>query len=79
MCVWKCFCKNFLFLYLPDDGDLVVVANAVFTQEVEFHHTLVAFQLLVEGDVLDAQRAAAHRVCRLSLLLLITGSQCQLF
>lgn len=44
----------FLFLYLPDDGDLVVVANGVFAQEVEFHHALAAVQLLMEGDVLDA-------------------------
>lgn len=42
-----------LFLYLPDDGDLVVVANGVFTQEIELHHTLVAFQLLMQGDVLN--------------------------
>ncbi len=48
------FVHYFLFLYLSDDGDLVVIANGVFAQEVEFHHTLTAFQLLVEGDVLDA-------------------------
>lgn len=40
--------------YLADDRDLVIVANGVFTQEVEFHHTLAAVQLLVEGDVLNA-------------------------
>lgn len=54
MCVRKCFCAIFLFLYLADDRDLVVVANGVFTQEVEFHHTLAAVQLPVEGDVLNA-------------------------
>lgn len=41
-------------LYLPDDRDLVVVANAIFTQEVKLHHTLAAVQELMEGNVLDA-------------------------
>lgn len=67
------------FLYLLDDRNLVVVANGVFTQEVKFHHTLAAVQLRVESDVFDSQWAAAHRVCRLPFLLLITSSQCQLF
>ena len=74
-----CVCCTFLFLYLPDDGDLVVVANAVFTQEVKFYHTVVAVQLLVQGDVLHTQRAATDCVCRLTLLLLITSSQRQLW
>lgn len=66
-------------LYLLDDGDLVVVADGVFAQEVELHHILFALQLLMEGDVLHTQRAAAHRVRRLPLLLLVTCSQCQLW
>lgn len=40
-----------LFFYLPDDRNLIVVANGVFAQEIEFHHTLVAIQLLVECNV----------------------------
>lgn len=42
---WKCVSWSvFLPLYLPDDRDLVVVANAIFTQEVKLHHTLTAVQ-----------------------------------
>lgn len=44
-------CVFFLVLYLLDDWNLVVIANGVFTQEVKLHHTLAAFQLLVQGDV----------------------------
>ena len=60
------------------DWDLVVVADAVFTQEVKLHHTGVSVQRVMEGDVLHAQRAAAHRVRPLTLLLLVTRSQSQL-
>lgn len=67
-----------IVLYLLDDRHLVVVTNAVFTQEVELHHTFVSVQRLVQGDVLDAQRTAAHRVRRLSLFLLVTSPQRQL-
>lgn len=65
--------------YLLDDGHLVVVTDGVFTQEVELNHELAAVQLLVQGDVLDSQRAAAHRVCRFALLLLIASPQCKLY
>lgn len=65
-------------VYLLDDRDLVVVANGVFAQEVELHHALVALQTIVEGDVLDTQRAAAHRVRRLALLFLVSSSQGEL-
>lgn len=67
-----------IFLYLLDDRNFVVVTNGVFTQEVKFHNALAAVELVVQSDVLDAQGAAAHRVCRLALFLLITGSQGQL-
>lgn len=72
-----CLCH--FFLYLFDDRNLVVVTNAVFTQEVKFHHTFVAIQLLMQSDVLNTKRAATHRVRRLSLLFLIASSQGQLF
>lgn len=65
-------------LYLPDHRNLVVVANGVFTQEVKLHHELLAFVLWVEFDVFHPQRAAAHCVCGLALLLLVTRSQGQL-
>ena len=58
--------------------DLVVVADGVFTQEVKLHHKLLAVLLGVQVDVLHAQRAAAHRVCSLPLLFLVTRSQSQL-
>ena len=58
--------------------DLVVVADGVFTQEVELHHKLLPVLLGVQVDVLHTQRAAAHRVRRLPLLLLVTRSQSQL-
>ena len=58
--------------------DLVVVADGVFTQEVKLHHKLLAILLGVQVDVLHTQRAAAHRVCRLPLLLLVTCPQSQL-
>lgn len=59
-------------------GNLVVVADGVFTQEVKLHHKLLAVLLGVQVDVLHAQRAAAHRVGCLALLLLVTGSQSEL-
>lgn len=58
--------------------DFVVVADGVFTQEVELHHILLAIILWIEFDVFHSQRAAAHRVGSLSFLLLITRSQSQL-
>lgn len=67
-----------VFLYLLDDGNFVVVTNGVFTQEVKFHNALAGVEFGVEGDVFDTQGAAAHRVCCLSLFLLITSSQGQL-
>lgn len=58
--------------------DLVVVADGVFSQEVELHHVLLPVHLKVQVNVLHPQRAAAHRVCTLPLLLLITCPQSQL-
>lgn len=70
--------EQMMFLYLLDDGNFVVVANGVFTQEVKFHNALTDVEFVVEGDVFNTQGAAAHRVCRLALFLLITSSQGQL-
>lgn len=67
-----------MFLYLLDDRNFVVVTNGVFTQEVKFHNALAAVEFVVESDVFNAQGAAAHRVCRFALFLLITSSQSQL-
>lgn len=58
--------------------DLVVVADGVFSQEVELHHELLTIHLRVQADVLHPQRAAAHRVRALALLLLVTCPQSQL-
>lgn len=58
--------------------DFVVVADGVFTQEVKLHHVLLAVDLRVQFDVFHPQRAAAHRVGGLALLLLVTCSQSQL-
>lgn len=59
-------------------GDGVGVADGVLTQEVKVHHKVLALLLLVQGQVLHTQRAAAHRVRSLTLLLLVAGSQGQL-
>lgn len=67
-----------IFLYLLDDRNFVVVTNGVFTQEIKFHNALAAVEFVVESDVFNTQGAAAHRVCRLALFLLITSSQGQL-
>ena len=56
-------------------GDGVGVADGVLTQEVEVHHKLLAFLLLVQRQVLVAQRAAANRVRSLPLLFLVSRSQ----
>ena len=64
--------------YLLGDWDLVVVADTIFTQEVKLHHPVIPLQVVVEGEVLHPERAAAYRVGRLSFLLLITRSQSQL-
>lgn len=58
--------------------DLVVVADGVFSQEVELHHILLTVHLRVQINVLHPQRAAAHSVRTLPLLLLITCPQSQL-
>lgn len=70
--------ERMIFLYLLDDGNFVVVTDGVFAQEVKFHNTFAAVEFVVEGDVFNAQGAAAHRVCCLALFLLITSSQGQL-
>ncbi len=59
-------------------GDFVVVTDGVFSREVELHHVLLSVHLRVQSDVLHTQRAAAHRICRLPLVLLITSPQSQL-
>lgn len=58
--------------------DFVVVADRVFTQEVKLHHELLTVDLRVQFDVFHPQRAAAHGVGGLALLLLVTCSQSQL-
>lgn len=58
--------------------DFVVVADGVFTQEVKLHHVLLTVDLRVQFDVFHPQRAAAHGVGGLALLLLVTCSQSQL-
>lgn len=63
--------------YLLLDGHFIVVADGIFTQEVKHHDVLLAVLLLVEGDVLNTQGAAAHGVC-LVLVLLITCPESQL-
>lgn len=59
-------------------GDFVVVADGVFPQEVKLYHVLLSVNLRVQLDVLHPERAAAHGVGGLSLLLLVTCSQSQL-
>lgn len=53
----------------------VGVADGVFTQEIKVHHKLLAILLLMQGQVLNAQRAAAHSVRSLTLFFLISRSQ----
>lgn len=59
-------------------GHAVVVADGVLTQKVKLHHVLLVLVLLVEGQVLLPQGAAAYCVRCLSLLLLISCSQSKL-
>lgn len=56
-------------------GNLVVVTDGVFAQEVKLHHVLLVIHLGVQFDVLHSQRAAAHRVCSLTFLLFVTCPQ----
>lgn len=68
----------FIFSHSFLHGDFVVVTDGVFSREVELHHVVLSVHLRVQSDVLHAQRAAAHRICRLALVLLIPGPQSQL-
>lgn len=59
-------------------GHLVVIADGVLPQEVKLHNVLLPVQPVVQRNVLDAQRTAAHGVSRLPFLFLIPSSQGQL-
>ena len=54
------------------DGDGVVVPDGILTEEVELDDEGLPVLLLVQRDVLHPQRAAAHRV-RLVLVLLVAS------
>lgn len=64
------YCDTYSLLH----GHFVVVADGVFSQEVELHHVLLAVFFRVQLDVLHSERAAAHCVCRLAFLLLVARS-----
>lgn len=53
---------------------LVLVTDWIFTEEVKLHNILSAVLLLVQGDVLHTQWAAAHCVC-LILIFFVPSSQ----
>lgn len=61
----------FLFVFLEElqvlvhallDRHLVVVTNGIFTEEIKHNHILFTIQLVVERDVLVAERAATDGI-----------------